>query len=130
MARTHNDNIRRSRETAAHEPDLAAVGIANLDPLLHASNRIFECWMAVGSELLEFGKAQLDHSLAIGKALTQSGSLNEAIDLQSKYAQTVVQEYVNEASKIVDLGTRTVLESMSQLQPQAGAAQKHAEAAE
>jgi hypothetical protein len=103
---------------------------ATIDPLLQAGNRLLAGWMAVNSEILEFGRARLDRSLAIGKALAQSNSIDEAIDLQSQYVRTVVQDYVAESNKIVDLGTRSLLDSMSELRPIAHRATEHAEAAE
>jgi hypothetical protein len=103
-------------------------GVA-IDPLLQAGNRLLAGWMAVSSEILEFGQARLNRSLAIGKALAQSGSIDEAIDLQSQYVRTVVQDYVAESNKIVDLGTRSLLDSMSGLRPITQRAE-HVEAAE
>jgi hypothetical protein len=103
---------------------------ATIDPLLQASNRLLAGWVAVSSEILEFGRARLDQNLAIGKALAQSGSIDEAIDLQSQYVRTVVQDYVAESNKIVDLGTRSLLDSMSELRPIAHHRTEHAAAAE
>lgn len=122
MADVHS-KTRRSLETQVDTG-------ATIGPFLHASNCLLAGWVAVGNELLEFGKARLDRSLAISKALAESGSLDQAIELQSRYARTVMQDYVAEASKIVDLGTRSLLDSMSELQPAANQAARHAEAAE
>jgi|SwirhisoilCB3_FD_contig_41_8561598_length_605_multi_10_in_0_out_0_1 hypothetical protein len=113
---------RRSPQTP-----VGIAGGATIDPFLQASNCLLAGWVAVGNELFEFGKARLDRSLAISKALAESGSLDQAIELQSRYARTVVQDYVAEASKIVDLGTRSLLDSMSELQPAADQATRHAE---
>jgi hypothetical protein len=124
MAEAHG-KTRRSPGTPVDN-----AGVVTIDPFLQASNRLLAGWVAVGNELLEFGKARLDRSLAISKALAESGSLDQAIELQSHYARTVVQDYVAEASKIVDLGTRSLLDSMSELKPVADQAARHAEAAE
>jgi hypothetical protein len=118
---------RRSPETPLNVTSFDAG--ATIDPLLQAGNRLLAGWMAVSSEILEFGQARLNRSLAIGKALAQSGSIDEAIDLQSQYVRTVVQDYVAESNKIVDLGTRSLLDSMSELRPISHRAE-HAEAAE
>jgi hypothetical protein len=107
---------RQSPETPVSVTSFDAAS-ATIDPLLQASNRLLAGWMAVNSEILEFGRARLDRSLAIGKALAQSTSIDEAIDLQSQYVRTVVQDYVAESNKIVDLGTRSLLDSMSELRP-------------
>jgi len=106
----------------------------NLDPLLQASNRLLAGWVALSSEILEFGKTRIDRGLEMSKAMAQSTSLNEALDLQATYTRSIVQDYVSEAHKIVDLGTRSLLDSFSTLQHQARDKARdagyHAEAAE
>jgi len=102
----------------------------DLDPLIRASNRLLEGWMAVGTEILEFSKNRLDRGLEMSRAMAQSTSLNEAIDLQTKYTRSVVQDYFSEANKIADLSTRSVLDSLSRLQHQAEETARRAEAAE
>jgi hypothetical protein len=124
-----SSKTRRSPEATARDLSFDGAG-ATIEPFVQAGNRLLAGWVAVGNELLDFSKARLDQSLAISKALAQSASLNEAIDLQSQYARTVVQDYVAEANKIVDLGTRSLLDSMSQLRTVADQTVKHAEAAE
>jgi hypothetical protein len=128
----------------AHRPAETGAGIlssgsaaATMDPFLQASNRLLAGWMAVGTELLEFSKTRLDQTLAMSKALAQTNSLDEAIGLQSEFARSAMQDYVTEANKIVDLGTRSLLDSVSPLRqsmpplrPIVDQPAKHAEAAE
>jgi len=124
----------RSKRTGESAAAFGTAAITNLDPLLQASNRLLEGWMAMSSEILEFGKTRIDRGLEMSKAMAQSTSLNEALDLQATYTQSIVQDYVSEAHKIVDLGTRSLLDSFSTLQHQARDkardARYHAEAAE
>jgi hypothetical protein len=126
MAKLDEARSKRTGESAA--------AITNLDLLLQASNRLLEGWMALSSEILEFGKTRIDRGLEMSKAMAQSTSLNEALDLQATYTRSIVQDYVSEAHKIVDLGTRSLLDSFSTLQHQARDKARdagyHAEAAE
>src|SRR5258708_9097721 len=71
--------------------------------------------MAVSSEMLEFSKNRFDRGLEMSKAIAQSTSLNEALDLQATFTRSIVQDYVSEAHKIVDLSTRSLLDSFSKL---------------
>jgi hypothetical protein len=132
MARLDDVKSKRASETAAALGTGALT--ANLDPLLQASNRLLEGWMALSSEILEFGKSRIDRGLEMSKAMAQSTSLNEALDLQATYTRSIVQDYVSEAHKIVDLSTRSLLDSFSTLQHQtrekAREATYHADAAE
>lgn len=131
MARLDDVKSKRATETAAA---FGSGALTNLDPLLQASNRLLEGWMALSSEILEFGKTRIDRGLEMSKAMAQSTSLNEALDLQATYTRSIVQDYVSEAHKIVDLSTRSLLDSFSTLQQQtrekARDATYHAEAAE
>ena len=108
----------------------AASAVTTLDPLFQASNRLIEAWMAVGNELLEFGKSRIDRSLEMSRALAQTTSLDEAIDVQAKFTRSTMQDYFSEANKLADLGTRSLLESISPLQNKVHEMAERAEAAE
>lgn len=103
-------------EAAFATASSATRAIADFEPLLNASNKLFEAWLAVGNELLEFGRTRMDRNIEMGKAIVQSSSLNETLDLQQKFTRNAFQEYLNEANKIADLGTRGFMESFSTLQ--------------
>jgi hypothetical protein len=105
-----------NKGTRAPATPFGGATIPNLEPFLQASNKILETWMVVSTQMLEFGKQQLDQSLEAGKAISKSASLNEAIDLQQKYTRTVVQDYLSEANKLADLGTRSFMDTLSAVQ--------------
>ena len=116
MAKTEDSRTKHVEDATAR----AAAAVTNLDPLFQASNRLIEAWMAVGNELLEFGKARIDRSLEMSRALAQTTSLDEAIDVQAKYTRSTMQDYFSEANKLADLGTRSLLDSFSTLQHHKG----------
>ncbi len=135
MAKLEEARTKRTGETGAREAAFGDIALTPLEPLFRASNRLLEGWMAMSSEMLEFSKNRFDRSLEIGKAMAQSTSLNEAIDLQATYTRSIVQDYVSEAQKIADLGARSLLDTFSTLQQQTrdkqtGGTAYHAEAAE
>jgi hypothetical protein len=119
MAKLDEAKTRRTAENGSQDAPFGAVALTTLDPIFRASNRLLEGWIAVSSEMLEFGKNRFDRGLEMSKAIAQSTSLHEAIDLQATYTRSVVQEYVTEAQKIADLGARSLLDSMTTLQQQA-----------
>jgi hypothetical protein len=121
----------RTRRAGERDTGFGAAGLPNFDPLFQASNRFLETWMAVSNEILEFSKSRLDRGLEMGRALAQSTSLNEAIDVQAKFTRSTVHEYLSEANKLADLGTRSLMDSFSTLQRTAHDTADHrAEAAE
>jgi hypothetical protein len=104
--------------------------LADLDPLFRASNRLFEGWMAVGTEMLEFSKNRLDQNIEMGKAIAQTTSLKEAMDLQTKFTRSFLEDYLNEANKLADLSTRSLLDSFTSWQHAEKRKIERAEAAE
>ncbi|HEX3501163.1 MAG TPA: phasin family protein [Stellaceae bacterium] len=119
MAKLEEAKSKRTLDLGAQEAAFGAAALTTLDPLFQASNRLLEGWMAVSSEILEFGKTRFDRGLEMSKALAQSSSFNEALNLQATYTRSIVQDYVSEAQKIADLGARSVLDSFTTLQQQA-----------
>ena len=133
MAKTQAEDMRVKRSDVQMPASLdPREAIPGLEPLLHAGNKWFENWSAVGSELLEFSRSRLDRNLEVSKAIARSSSLDQAIDLQADYARSIVRDYFAEASKLADLGTRAMLESLTMWQASARAETSHrrAEAAE
>jgi len=118
MAKLEDARNKRTGESGAREPAFGAAPMPSLDPLFQASNHLLEGWMAVSSEMLEFGRNRFDRGLEMSKAMAQSTSFNEAIDLQATYTRSIVNDFVSEAHKIVDLGARSLLDSFTTLQQQ------------
>ena len=119
MAKAQAEEMRTKRSetqitAAAFDPTQALNGI---EPIFQAGNKWLENWMAVSSELLEFGRARLDRNLEVGKAIARSGSIDAAMELQADYARSTVREYFSEAGKIADLSTRALLDGIMSWQP-------------
>src|SRR5258708_1452628 len=101
MAKLGEVRPRRANEAGTRGVPFGLACMPTLDPLLQASNRLLEGWMAVSNEILEFSRNRFETSVEIGKAMAQSTSLNEAMDLQAKFTRSVMQDYFSEANKIV-----------------------------
>jgi phasin family protein len=104
--------------------------VPNMEPLVEASSKMLDSWVALSSEILEFNKARLDQSFEAGRAIAASSTLNEAMDLQAKFTRAMVQEYLTEATKIADISTRTIMDGVNALQKTAKAEPSVADAAE
>jgi hypothetical protein len=117
MAKAQAEEMRVKRSdvqlTAPAEPSHAP----GIEPLLHAGSKLLEDWMAVSSEILEFSRARIDRNLEVGKALARSTSIDEAMDLHADYARSLLRDYFAEASKLADLGTRAMLDTLWVWQP-------------
>lgn len=120
MAKAQAEEMRTKRSdvqiTAPFDPGQAMSG---LEPLLQVGNKWFEGWMAVGTEILEFGRARLDRNLEASKAFARSSSIDQAVEVQVDYARSLMRDYVAEASKLADISTRALLEGLTAWQPAA-----------
>ena len=120
MAKTQAEDMRVKRSdvqlTAAFDPKEAFNGF---EPLIQASNKWLEHVMAMSSELLEFSRARIDRGLEASKAMARSTSLDQAVDVQTDFARSLVQDYLAEAGKLADFGSRAMLETLSVWQPAA-----------
>lgn len=113
MAKTQADDMRAKRDDMAGLFDPSR----GIEPLLQAGNKWLESWAAMSSELLDFSRARLDRSFQASQALARSGSIDEAVELQVTYTRATVRDYFAEASKLADLGTRAMLDSLWAWQP-------------
>ena len=86
---------------------------ANLEPFFQASTKALDCWRVVSEELLEFGKARLSRGMEMSRRVTESPSLDKAIEAQADFARTMMQDYIAETGKLAELGTRAVAETFS-----------------
>jgi phasin family protein len=113
-------------------PGAAFPGAAmpNLEPLMQASNKMLETWVALSTQILEFNKARIDQSIEASRAIASSSSINEAMDLQANFTRNMVQEYLSEATKIADLSTRTIMDGISAMQKSATVEPPQKQAAE
>jgi hypothetical protein len=130
MAKTQTGEI----PTKAGGTETAAItnlgpALDRLEPILDAGNKFLENWMAVGTEFLEFSRTRLSRSLEASKAIARASSLDEAIELQAEFTRSILSDFLSEASKLADLGTQALLESMRTLQPAASEATERRNAA-
>lgn len=80
----------------------------NLEPFFVAGSRFIENWRKASEELLEFGKTRLGRNLETGRKVARSASLEEAIEHQSEFARSLMQDYINETGKLAEIGSRTI----------------------
>ena len=92
---------------------------ANLESFFQAGNKFLDSWRVVSDELLEFGKSRLTRNIEMGRKVTQSASLDQALEAQADFARSAMQDYISETGKLAELGTRAIVESFSAWQVEA-----------
>ncbi len=103
---------------------------ANLEPLFNAGTRMMESWRVVSEELMEFGKSRLTRNIEVGRKVAHSTSIDEAMEVQADFARSLMQDYIAEGSKIAELSTRALFDSLSAMQPEKKAAGRKTNGAE
>lgn len=86
---------------------------ANLEPFFQAGTKALDTWRMVSEELLEFGKARLSRNMEMSRKVTQSPSLDKAIEAQADFARSMMQDYIAETGKLAELSTRVMAETFS-----------------
>jgi hypothetical protein len=86
---------------------------ANLEPFFQAGAKALDSWRVVSEELLEFGKARLTRNIEMSRKVTESPSLDKAIEAQADFARSMMQDYIAETGKLAELGTRAMAETFS-----------------
>jgi hypothetical protein len=86
---------------------------ANLEQFFHAGSKVMDHWRQVSDELCEFGKSLLKRNMEVGHKVTRCGSVDEALEAQTDFARTMVQDYIAESGKLAEMSTRAIFEGLS-----------------
>ena len=116
MVKPTTQDSRSQRPGSAFDPipglDPASLA-ANLEPFFQAGAKALDAWRVVSEELLEFGKSRLTRNMEMSRKVTQSPSLDKAIEAQADFAHTMMQDYIAETGKLAELSTRAMVEGFS-----------------
>ena len=120
MADPTGRNTQPSSTSTTNEPrienafNLDAAQIANnLEPFFAAGSRLIENWRKASEELLEFGNIRLSRNMETGRKVARSANLQEAMEVQSEHARSMMQDYMAETGKLVEIGNRAIAETFS-----------------
>ena len=70
----------------------------------------------LGSEVVSYSKGAIEESIAASKAILGSKSVHEAFELQTDFAKTAFEAYVEELTKFNALATTTAKDVFAPLQ--------------
>lgn len=94
----------------------ASAATQQFEPFLAAGNKVFEAWTAVSAELIELGATRVGESIELGRAMARSSSLNETMELQAKFARSMMHDFLDTAGRLAAIGTRPIAESFAAMQ--------------
>lgn len=96
----------RAEQVAKSYEDMAEFNKGTVDAIVTAGNVAAKGIEAINAEVLAFSKTSLEDSLAATKAVMSAKTLNEFVELQSKFAKASLDTYLQQTAKLGELGTK------------------------
>ena len=107
--------------------DLAALYKSNLEAVMVSAQAVIGNLQAINGETLAFVQSRMKESLSTSKRLAECTSPEAAIEIQLEFAKAALQSYVDQYSKLGELGSRLVSDSFAPLKQTADAMPRRAE---
>jgi phasin family protein len=98
--------------SATGNQDFAALSQQNLDAALEFSNAWANGCQEIGNNLLSLAQQNIESSLSLTKELLGCKNLQEALELQSTYAKSLIESNLTEGSKLQELSMRVANEAI------------------
>jgi hypothetical protein len=96
-------SARRSPAMAADFSELIGANGSNLGALVKSSAALWSGMAAIGQEMIHFAGTRLRDNMELSGSVMQCGDPREAFRLECDYAKTTTQQYLNAASKLMNL---------------------------
>ena len=84
---------------------------------------------ALGAQAMAFSKKNIEDQMAAAKSLSSAKSLQEAMELQTAYTKSALETYMAEMSKMSEIVTASMKDSMKPLNERVTAAVERFQAA-
>jgi hypothetical protein len=98
----HSGNGNGAAATAAETGTISGV---DLTPWIKASEAMFSGMMILGQEMGEFATARLRENMEFTSTVMRCGDPQEAVRLELDYARHATQQYLNQASRLMQRAT-------------------------
>lgn len=102
--KAHSDG--NGEGTTAHTIGGNGNGVSvDLAPWIKASEAMLNGMMSFGQEMSQFATARLRENMEFTSTVMRCGDPQEAVRLEMDYARHATQQYLNEASKLMQIAT-------------------------
>ena len=113
------DTVERSLSTLGQLNDVSKRNLEAMVQSVTAATRGAE---QLGSQAMNYGRSSMEQSTEAARALTAAKSVQEAVELQTNYARTALEGYLNELNRMSETVANSVKESLAPLNERATAA--------
>ena len=83
--------------------DFQKMGRDNYDAMLRSYGELSKGFQAVGARMTEYSKQAFEDATRTFEKLAEVKSFEQAVEIQSQYAKTAFDKWVNEASKLSEM---------------------------
>jgi phasin family protein len=98
--------------------EFASLGKDNFEAVLKSSGALVKGFEALGKEVASYGQASVEKSVANAQALFGVKTLRELIELQSEFAKQAFDSWVEQGTKLGELGAKMANEAFQPIQTQ------------
>ncbi|MCW5749762.1 MAG: phasin family protein [Alphaproteobacteria bacterium] len=91
--------------------ELANFNKGNVDAFVTAGNVAVKGIEAINAEVMAFSKSSIEDSIAAAKAVMSAKTLNEFVELQSRFAKTTIDSFLQQSTKLGELSAKVAQES-------------------
>jgi len=102
--------------------DVAAFSKDNVDAIMAAGNAATKGVEALNAEFLAFGKSAMEDSIAAAKAAMGAKTLQDLIELQTEFAKTSFDSYLQQSSKLGEMAARVAQDTFEPINARVQAA--------
>ena len=95
-----------STDPSAQLASVAALNGATMEIFTQACQAYAVGMATLNSEVVSFVNARVNQDVELGQALCRCGKWLDAMDLQQNWARQATQEYLGEASWLIDLASK------------------------
>jgi phasin family protein len=87
----------------------------NLEAMVASATAAAKGAEAVGAQAMAFSKKTVEDQMVAAKSLSQAKSLQEAVELQTAFAKSAMETYMAEMTRMSELFTASMKDSMKPL---------------
>lgn len=112
------DTVRRVQTLAVKSldpksiEDLAAYGRKNVEAVAMAGTILTKGFETIAAAWLEFAKESMDQTAGTARSVMGAKTLREAVDLQSNFAKTSVNDLIAESTRFTEMGAKVAQEAL------------------
>ncbi|MGP1396472.1 MAG: phasin family protein [Inquilinaceae bacterium] len=113
------DTVRKVQTLAVKSLDpksieeLAAYGRKNVEAVAMAGTILTKGFETMAAAWLEFAKESMDQTVGTARSVMGAKTLREAVDLQSDFAKTSVNDLIAESTRFTEMGAKVAQEALS-----------------